>query len=284
MIDLQTKAQIKMDRLLPGMDMDTTGKSENSKAIKSIVKAAALVDLLAESERPLSLAAISKASGIAKSTLHGILATLISVGYVTQDEGTGNYRLGYHLFELGNRISGKIDERRIARPYMKKLSEITGETVHLAVLDEGEVLYIDKQESKNSIRIVTETGVKLPVHCTGVGKALLSGLDPYKIKEIVRKKGMEKYTETTITDADKLLAEIEKIKKQGFATDQQEFMIGLRCIAIPVFNHAEKVACAISISGPISRMSGAVFESKKKHLIKAAHEISKKMGYGGYSA
>jgi DNA-binding IclR family transcriptional regulator len=262
--------------------MNAVGNGDNNKSIKSIVKAAMLMDLLVESDTALSLAAIAKESGIAKSTLHGILATLIGVGYVVQDEETGNYRPGYHLFELGNKISAKIDERRIARPYMKKLSEITGETVHLAVLSEGEVLYIYKQESNSSIRIVTESGIKLPAHCTGVGKALLSGLEPYKIREIAKKKGLEKYTETTITDVEKLLAEIEKIKKQGFATDQQEFMIGLRCIAIPIFNHAAKVACAISISGPISRMTGAVFESKKKNLIKAAHEISKKMGYGGY--
>ena len=249
--------------------------------IKVVVKAAAVIDLLAESDQPMSLTALSKHLGIARSTLHGILATLISVGYVCKEDESGDYRLGLHLFEIGNKISQKIDERKIAKPYMRALSEKTGETVHLAVLQDGEVLYINKQESNNSIRIITESGLKLPAHCTGVGKALLSGLSNEQIRHIAAKKGLAKYTETTITDIDILLQEIKKIQKQGYASDQQEFMVGLRCVAIPVRNMKGKVVCAISISGPVSRMSGDLFEMKKRYLIKTAYAISKELGFGG---
>jgi DNA-binding IclR family transcriptional regulator len=249
--------------------------------VKVVVKAAAVIDLLAESDVPMSLTALSKRLGIARSTLHGILATLINVGYVCKEERSGDYRLGLRLFEIGNKISQKIDERKVAKPYMRALSEKTGETVHLAVLQDGEVLYINKQESNNSIRIITESGLKLPAHCTGVGKALLSGLSDEQIRQVAEKKGLAKYTETTVTDIGILLKEIEKIRKQGYASDQQEFMIGLRCVAIPIRNMSGKVVCAISISGPVSRMSGDLFEMKKRYLIKTAHAISKELGFGG---
>jgi DNA-binding IclR family transcriptional regulator len=248
--------------------------------IKVLLKAAAVIDLLARAETPLSLSALAGELQIAKSTMHGILATLMSVGYVIRDAETNDYRLGFHLFEIGNAISRKLDERRIAAPYMQMLAEKTGETIHLAVLEDGEVLYLNKQESTSSIRIITESGLRLPVHCTGLGKALLSGLDNEEIVEIAERKGLEKYTETTITDVKALLKEIEKIRQIGYAQDKQEFVIGLRCVAVPIHDIVGKVVCAISLSGPISRMSGELLECKRKQLVKAAAAISKKLGYG----
>jgi DNA-binding IclR family transcriptional regulator len=261
-------------------------KIDNNRAlsgegIRVIVKAAAVIDLLAELDNPVSLTYLSGELGIAKSTLHGILATLNSIGYVSKDPDTGDYRLGLRLFELGNTISHKLDERRIAKPYMQVLSEKTGETAHLAILDDGEVLYINKQESNSSIRIITESGLKLPVHCSGLGKVLLAGMPNDEIIAMLDRKGMAKYTETTITSVDAFMKEIERVRRQGWASDKQEFMIGLKCVAAPIHNINGKVICAISISGPISRMSGDLLEAKRAHLMKAAKSISKKLGYTG---
>jgi DNA-binding IclR family transcriptional regulator len=252
--------------------------------IRVIVKAAAVIDLLAEYDNPMSLTALSGELGIAKSTLHGILATLNSIGYVSKDPESGDYRLGLHLFELGNAISRKLDERRIAGPYMEALAKKTGETVHLAVIEDGEVLYLNKHESNHSIRIITESGLKLPVHCSGLGKALLSGRTDEEIVSMLEKKGMAKYTETTITDAGEFLKEIGEVRRKGYASDRQEFMIGLRCVAAPIRNINGKVVCAISISGPISRMTGDVLEAKRVPLMKAARAISAKLGYTENSA
>jgi DNA-binding IclR family transcriptional regulator len=254
-------------------------RPQGSGSIRVIVKAAAVIDLLAESNDPVSLTSLSNELGIAKSTLHGILATLNSIGYVNKDPETGDYRLGLHLFELGNAISRKLDERRIAKPYMQMLAEKTGETVHLAVLEDGEVLYINKQESNSSIRIITESGLKLPVHCSGLGKVLLAGRPNEEIIDLLDKKGMAKYTETTITNVKDFMKEIELVRRQGYGSDRQEFMIGLRCTAAPIYNINGKVICAISISGPISRMSGDLLEAKRTHLMKAAKAVSKKLGY-----
>ena len=260
------------------MDFAANGKSKN---VKSIVKAAAIIDLLSAADTPLALAEIAAELGIVKSTLHGLISTLLDVGYVDQDAATGHYLLGFRLFEIGSTVSRKWNERKLSYPYMQELAEKTGETIHLAVLDDGEVLYINKQESSGSIRIVTDTGIKLPAHCTGVGKVLLSGLTPYEIKKITRKRSMTRYTDTTITSLDKLMDELEKIRTQGYATDEQEFMEGLRCIAAPIYNHKGEITCALSIAGPSSRMRGEEYEMKKQHLLKAAQEISKQMGYHG---
>ena len=250
-----------------------------SNAIKSIVKAAEIIDLLTLSENPLSLSEMSKELNIAKSTLHGILGTLVHLEYVTQSDEDGKYSLGMKLFEIGSTISMRWDARRIARPYMESLAEKTGETIHLGVLRNGEVLYIDKKESSGSIRIVTETGLKLPAHCTGVGKVLLSGLDAVSLDSLIEKGKLEKYTDTTITDMKHLKKELGAVRKKGYAIDEQEFMVGLRCIATPIYDHAGEVTCAISISGPLVRMSGDILEKKKKQLLKAAESISYELGY-----
>lgn len=256
------------------------GNSE-AKGIKSIVKAADVVDFLAASDSPAALSVIAKQLNMAKSTLHGIISTLVDVGYVTQDGETGHYALGLRLFEIGNTVSRKWNERRLSYPYMQKLVERTGETVHLAVLDDGEVLYINKLESSGSIRIVTETGIKLPAHCTGVGKALLSGLKPYELSEFVAKRGLASYTDTTITDAEALRAELELIRSRGYATDDQEYIEGLRCVAVPIFNHKGRVTCALSVAGPVSRMREEALEEIKGHLLTAAREVSRQMDYQG---
>jgi DNA-binding IclR family transcriptional regulator len=268
--------------------MVAVASSNNSYAasggnIRVLLKAAAVIDLLAGRDEPMSLTALSSELNISKSTLHGILATLINIRYISKDENSNNYRLGLHLFEIGNAISRKLDERRISVPYMQSLCEKTGETVHLAVFEGGEVLYLNKQESNSSIRIITESGLKLPVHCSGLGKVLLSDLDDCEIMDLLDKKGMAKYTETTITSPQNFLKEIADVRIKGYASDRQEFMVGLKCIAAPIRDINGKVTCAISISGPVSRMSGDLCEAKRVHLMKTAYAISHKLGYGATS-
>lgn len=247
--------------------------------LKSITKAVNVINLLADADTPMSLTEMSNELGIAKSTLHAIVATLLEEEYLAQDSDTNKYELGFRLFEIGSQFSRKLNISRIAMPYMQNLAKKTNETIHLAVLSDNEVLYVNKEESSVSIRIVTETGLKLPVHCTGVGKALISGHTTDELEKVAQEKGLKKYTDSTITDLKKLQKEISKVKGQGFAVDEQEFMVGLRCIAIPIYNHSGKVVCALSISGPVARMMGDSFEDKKKRLMHAAAKISQEMGY-----
>lgn len=252
---------------------------EKSSGIKSVVKAARIINMLADAGQPLSLAAMSANLGISKSTLHGIISTLVDVKFMAQDQQTGRYRLGTRLFEIGSAISSQWNVRKIAYPIIQQIVAEIGETVHMAVLDDYEVLYINKQESTSSIRIVTDVGVKLPAHCTGLGKALLSGLSRLELQFMVKNKGLSKHTESTITNFDDLWKEMKLIKSRGYAMDEQEFVEGLRCVAVPIFNHSGEIAAALSISGPVSRMRDEKIERGMECLLKAAAEISERMGY-----
>lgn len=252
---------------------------ERASSIKSIVKAAKVINVLSEAGQPLSLAKLSSELKMSKSTLHGIIATLVDVKFVVQEQHSGCYQLGTRLFEIGNVIASQWNVRKIAYPFIQQIVAATGETVHMAVLSDYEVLYINKLESMNSVRIVTDVGLKLPAHCTGLGKALLSGLSSFELQHLISEKGLKKHTDATITTYEKLWRELERIRVQGYATDEQEFVDGLRCVAAPVFNHAGEIAAALSISGPVSRMQGEKFEQCLASLQKAAVEISALMGY-----
>ena len=245
--------------------------------IKSIVKAANIIDLLSEAEAPLSLGEIANRLDMQKSTLHGILATLCAVGFVAQSPENGRYRLSDKLFELGNKVAASWNERKLAYPYMKRIVAQTGEAVHMAVLEDGDVLYIQKQESEQSIRIVTDNGVRLPPHCSGVGKVLLSGLSDSEIQKLVRKKGLVRYTDRTITDFDSLMTELETVRRQGYALDDQEFMIGLKCVAVPIADYHGKIKTALSISAPVARMDGERLERNRLLLQEAADAIMKQL-------
>lgn len=247
--------------------------------IKSIVKAARVINMLAAASEPMSLAQMATEMAISKSTLHGIISTLVDVKFVTQERHSMRYQLGTRLFEIGSAISSQWNARKIAYPFIQQIVAEVGETVHMAVLDDYEVLYINKQESTSSIRIVTDVGVKLPAHCTGLGKALLSGKSKLELQFMVKSKGLSKHTEFTITDFESLWKEMELIRSRGYATDEQEFVEGLRCVAVPVFDHAGEITAALSVSGPVSRMTDDKFELCRESLMKAADEISAGMGY-----
>lgn len=247
--------------------------------IKSIVKAARVINMLADAGEPLSLAQMSANMAISKSTLHGIISTLVDVKFVVQEQHSGRYRLGMRLFEIGNAISSQWNVRKIAYPYIQQIVAEVGETVHMAVLHDYEVLYINKQESTSSIRIVTDIGMKLPAHCTGLGKALLSGMSRLELQFMVKSKGLPKHTDSTITDFEDLWEEMKLIRSRGYATDEQEFVEGLSCIAVPVFNHAGEIIAALSISGPVSRMQGDKLRQCRESLLKASAAISEQMGY-----
>ena len=258
--------------------MDTK-KSSN---IKSVVKAISIIELLVTSQQPISLSEMSRKLGMARSTVHGLASTLLDLGYLAQNIETGHYELGVKLYEVGNAVSVYWQEKAVAKEYITRLIEKLKETVHMAKLVDGKVLYIDKQESTHSIRIVTETGVKLPAHCTGVGKVLLAYLSKSELEQILKRNPLESSTEKTISDKDALIKELEKIRKNGFAYDDQEFMIGLKCVAVPIFNHNNKVVAALSVSAPVSRMQGAYIEEIKQELIRTGQEISTKLGCTKY--
>jgi len=251
----------------------------SSSYICSVAKALTIIDLLADKGRSMSLAEIAGELGMPKSTLHRLLSTLREFYYVEQSPVDGRYKLGIRLFEIGNAVAINWDVRKVAAPYIQKLVDEFGETAHLVVMDKGEVLYIDKRESKQSLRIVSQIGMRLPAHCTGVGKVLLAYLQPAEVKRIIAQKGLKRYTGQTITDMRVLETELEKIRKLGYAVDNEEIMDSLRCVAAPIRSYNGKVCAAISVSGPVARMAGERFYQAIKLVMQTAADISAGLGY-----
>jgi DNA-binding IclR family transcriptional regulator len=251
----------------------------NPPVIRSVAKALAIVDLLALKQRDMSLGEIANELALPKSTAHGLISTMRDAGYLDQSPFNGRYKLGVRFFEIGSVVASSWDVRKVSAPFIKQLVNDMEETVHLVVLDKGEVLYIDKRESNHSIRIVSQVGTRLPAHCTGVGKVMLAYLKPSEVDHIVKTKGLTRYTQKTITDPNILKTELQKIRAQGYAIDNGEIMASLRCVAAPIMNHEGNVCAAISLSGSTSRLEGDRLRQSVDKIIITAADISKELGY-----
>ena len=227
---------------------------EKGRIIQSVARAVSILEHLAGHRMGDGLTNISRAVGLSKSTTHSLISTMEQLGYVQQDQNSGKYSLGLKLFELGQAMHASMDLRAIAMPYLHALAKKYEETVHLAVLSKGEVVYIDKVDSPRSIRIASQIGGRNPAHCTGVGKVLLADLLPAERDKVIRGLKLQRFTPNTIVDPDKLRQLLEKVRVDGYAQDVEEIEIGLSCVAAPVKNHRGAVIAAISLSGPSGRI------------------------------
>lgn len=203
---------------------------------------------------PIGLSELSREVNLNKTTTHRILNSLIYMGYVRQDTATSHYSLSFKIWDIANQLLNRIDIVEEARPHLKNLAASTGETVHLVQIEGIQAIYIAKVESENSVRLVSKVGKSIPLYCSGVGKAILADLPDEKIKEIWNASHIEALTQYTITDFAQFMKEIEKIRKCGYATDEEENELGVRCIAVslPAIDGSPKYA--FSISAPIHRM------------------------------
>lgn len=249
--------------------------------VQSVSRALTIIELLAQENREMALTEIANRLGWPKSTTYGLLVTLRDYSYVDQSPTTGRYYLGVRLFELGNLLARSWNIRIIAFPIMQQLNALWGETIQLATEDNGEVLYLEKLESNHLIRIVSEVGARLPMHCTGLGKAMLAYKSPSEIKWILSQHGMQAMTSRTITDMARMDRELEKVRQQGYAEDIGEVMDSLRCIAVPIRNKDGAVKYSISISGLDNSMRLERLDKMISTLQKAAEDISYAVGYRG---
>lgn len=249
-----------------------------SSHIKSVDRAILLLEALAQEDTEMSLSQLSQKLGWPKSTVHGLLATLRDYHYVDQSMENSSYRLGTRLFELGNRVARSWVIKDAARPVMLRLVKEFGETVQLGTEDDGEILYLDKLVANSVVSIMSEVGVRLPMHCSGLGKVLLAQKSPAQLKRIIARKGLPAMTKRTITTQAKLEKELERVRENGYAIDDGEIMDGLRCVAVPIWDGTGKVRYALSISGQARNIYGDRLEYIIDGLKQAAEEISYAMG------
>lgn len=224
---------------------------------------------------------ISEKLELYPSTIHRILDTLKYWGYVEQDSHTQKYQLGLKVLELGMAKLHQMDLAKESTPYLKELVKQCNETVHLGVLEEGEVMYLAKEESSQNIRMISYVGKRAPLHCTALGKVLLAYMPEEERKKILQNKGLPRLTERTIIDERELGKELTEVRKQNFALDREENEKDVRCIAAPIRNCQGDVIAAISISSPIFRIDAGTQDNLKNALLKTSKEISKRLGYNG---
>lgn len=247
--------------------------------VQSVDRTLSILELISDYNEGLGITDISEKVGLHKSTVHRLLGTLIYKGYVVQDVNTNKYRLTLKLFELGNKRIGDMDILDASKIYTEALMESINEVVHVVIRDNDDIIYIDKVEADNNIRMASKVGRRSPLYSTSVGKAILAYLDEGEVQRIWNNSKIEKLTEKTITDYDVFLQELSKIKKLGYAEDDEENELGVRCIGAPVFNFRGEVEGAISISGPTFRVTKEKIDEIAKEVIKYAHLISKELGY-----
>lgn len=247
---------------------------DNGPKIQSIDRAVLILKCFSEKRKELKLSEIADELDLSKSTVHGIISTLRYHGLIDQDEATQKYSLGLYLMELGDIVTNSLNIRNITTPIISAVCNKLDETVHIGKLDGGEVVYVDKMESNQSMRIFTNIGARNPAYCTGVGKAMLAYLNQETVFKILPEK-LEQITLTTIADKSDLIKELNKIRENGYCIDNEENNIGLTCVAAPIFDYSGKAKYAISVSGPTIRMT----EEKISEAIGIVKEAAKEISY-----
>ena len=253
---------------------------KNGKPVKSLIKALRILDALGDCPSGLGITELSSALKAPKSTVHRLIATLEAVGYSVFDPPTAKYMLGTKLARLGEQLNHQSSLLTFGVPALEQLTRECGEASHLAIMEGTEVVYISREESKESMRISFAMGHRAPVHCTALGKAFLAGLSETEIRMMyanVRK--LERMTPHTQTKLSQILAEIAVVRKEGIAYDNEEYMPGLRCIAAPIKDFSSRTVAAMSLSMFKHKMTAERRALFKEALFRASSDLSEKMGF-----
>jgi len=250
--------------------------------VQSLVRALDIIELL-DREGELGISEISNTLGLEKTTVHRLISTLKFKGYVAQNKSNQKYSNSFKLFEMGNNVVEGLGLRRQAQPFMEELAEKSHEAVNLAILNGKHMFYIDKIESSETIKVDLRIGKRLPVYCTGLGKAMLAFMPEERVHELFKGETFVKYTKNTIDNVQGLMLELRRIKAQGYSIDNEEYIPGLVCVAAPVMSFRGEAVAALSVAVPKYRLEEG--ERDLGCLIglvrTAAEKLSREMGHMG---
>ena len=253
---------------MPG---DRHRPADRPAGVQSIERAFAILEAMADADGVLGVSDLVSQTGLPLATIHRLLRTLVDLGYVRQDRSR-QYLLGPRLMRLADASARQVGI--LARPHMLELVETLGESVNLAVLDGDEIVYIAQvQPSVNSMRMFTEVGRRARPHATGVGKAILATHSDQDVLALLRRTGMQKCTERTIVDPEAFLADLRRTRERGYAIDDGEQELGVRCVAVAVPGAAQETA--LSTSGPLTRLTDGVVEMAASRLQSTARRIGR---------
>src|SRR5689334_10558839 len=252
----------------------TAGKGgERTGGVQSLERAFAILETMADAGGVISLSPAANEPHLPLPAILRLVRTLVDLGYVRQ-EASRQYSLGPRLIRLGETTSRMVG--RWARPHMEQLAHELGESVNLAMLDGDQVVYVGQvMASRNSMRMFTEVGRRVLPHSTGVGKAIMADMDPNQVRALLARTGMPARTEHTITDPEAFAAELGRTRERGYALDEGEQEVGVRCVAVAIPGAPQPLA--LSVSGPLPRMTDAFIESAAPPMHEAAAAIASEM-------
>jgi len=269
------EAQLERAEERPGKD---AGRSADPYQLQSLDRAVAVLDLLGESEGPLGLADVCERMALHKSTAHRALMVLERCGLIERTP-ENRFRLGLKLYELVSRAVEQIDLRARVHPCFRRLSVQVGETVHLGVLQKTAVVYLDKVEPNNRRTwLASRIGASNPVYCTAMGKAMLAFLPEDSAAEIIGKIRYVRFTHRTLMTPEALKRSLDRVRRRGYAIDDEEVEEGVRCIGAPILSGSGHPMAAVSISGPTSRITQQSVPGIAEHLMRCCREISASLG------
>ncbi|GHU62744.1 IclR family transcriptional regulator [Clostridia bacterium] len=256
--------------------------ARNNNHVKSVQKAFAIIDVLSEAGE-MSIGELSRRLMLDKATVHRLINTIKAAGYIIQNEETKKYSNSLKLFAIGQKLVDKMALREIARPFMKELLEITGETVSLGVGAGASVIYIDRMQSPAAIKVGVTIGSTVPQYCSGMGKAILAFTHKETQEDILSEFHMaERFTPNTLTEVGALRDCLQEVYEKGYAIDDEEYVIGLVCIGAPIFNYDGEPIAAISVSCLTLHHEKDEPEHRYANIVKRmAGNISMKLGYSG---
>ncbi len=254
-------------------------RKKSSYIIQSVTNAFDLLEEYRGEETELGVTDLSKRLGLHKNNVFRLLATLESRGYMEQNKVTGNYRLGLRVLELGQVFIKHMGLVKMARPILEEISAKCNETAYLGVIRDDRVVYVDVVEATRPVRVVSRVGVGLPVYCSGVGKAQIAFESVDEVDRVLAEIPLKHYTENTLKDRAALMEQLEQVRAQGYALDDEEFDEGIRCVGVPVRDYTRRVIAGISLSGPAYRFTDQRLKEELIPLtVEAGRQLSSRLG------
>ena len=244
-------------------------------SVPALERALAILELLTTSRAGLTLPEIARELRLPKSSVHCLLVTLERHRYLHRNERTSRYMFGSKLFSLGNMSLSGLQVRQVAAPHMHSLTERTGLTTHLAVLERYEAVLVEKVEPPGVFKLATWLGKRMDLHCTSLGKALIAYLSEEELGQLVRERGLPHHNDNSIGSIRKLKDELARARQVGYCTDDEEDEIGYRCIGAPIFDEKGQVVAAVSVSGTTAQVWEDNLKALAREVIETAEAITK---------
>ena len=250
----------------------------DERGVQSIDRALDIIEVLAVEESGLGVTEIASRVGLHKSTAYRIIETLYNRGYLNKTQDN-HYKIGLKLIEAVSCYINSLELETQARPYVAQITAELGLTSHLGVLEGEKVVYIEKMDVFSSVRMYSQIGLRMHAYCSSLGKCMLSGYSRKELGEVMKDCSFIKFTPNTISNIEELQKEMLKVRKQGWAMDDEEYEIGHRCIGAPIYDYRGEIIAAISASGDKHILTDDRIEPVAEYVTKVALEISRGLGY-----